>query len=185
IPLGVVAAFLTAGFGRRDGRDLLQDLIVTVGKQPTRPIESRPSGFRYGLRPVAARGVTVDAVSLEVRVAAARIEKLAGERDLPEVRAALGVAYLAIGELEKSVLALEEVAARQPDNGTFQNDLSAAYLARAAAESREEDLPKALAAAERALAGDSGRVEALFNRALALEAMHLDEPARTAWERFR
>src|SRR5262249_30090085 len=54
IPLGVVAAFLTAGFGRRDGRDLLQDLIVTVGKQPTRPIESRPSGFRYGLRPVGA-----------------------------------------------------------------------------------------------------------------------------------
>src|SRR5205814_463921 len=46
------------------------------------------------------------------------------------------------------------------------------------------DLPRALAAAERAVALPSAPVEAWFNRALALEKMHLRGEAAKAWRAY-
>lgn len=64
------------------------------------------------------------------------------------------------------------------------SDLSAAYYLRAQQEDRPEDLLDAYDAAERALEMKPGLRTALFNRALALEALGLSE-AIEAWDAFQ
>src|SRR5262249_15254662 len=65
------------------------------------------------------------------------------------------------------------------------SDLSAAYLSMAIRDSREELIPKALSVAERACRLNAGLREASFNRALALEALHLTGEAIAAWKQYR
>src|SRR4029077_21203554 len=109
--------------------------------------------------------------SPDVRIAAAKIEKLGRESDTPETAAALALAYLAGANWDKAITSLESAVRQRPDDAAFHNDLAAAYLARARAESRAEDLSKALAAAERARRLRPNLAEAYFNRALALEEL--------------
>jgi CHAT domain-containing protein len=114
-------------------------------------------------------------------IAAARIEKVTANGDTPAKRAALGVAHLALHDFDRAVQELEHATQSEPGNPRFQNDLAAAYLARAAWQSRVDDIPRALAAAERAIGADPRLREPYFNRALALEALHLDDQAAEAW----
>ena len=64
--------------GRPAGRPELEELIAAVAQTPTRPAEGRLSGFAYAPMPGRTRsaGGTV-AASPDVRIAVARIEKLA------------------------------------------------------------------------------------------------------------
>ena len=59
--------------------------------------------------------------------------------------------------------------------------VNAAYLARARWFNRAEDWPKALTAADRAIAIDPNAPEPYFNRALAYEGLDLTERAEAAW----
>jgi tetratricopeptide (TPR) repeat protein len=163
----------------------LQKLIATVANEPTRPVEGRlTGGFAYGLPPTFARSSAPE-VSPDVRVAAARIEKVAAAQDTAANRAALGVAYLVTGRYDDAVRALEDAVARQPSDARFLTDLSAAYLARGRWLNQQEDSRKALAAAERAISRAPTMAEAYFNRALALDALQLDPEAKRAWGEYR
>src|SRR5215218_2540385 len=85
------------------------------------------------------------------------------------------------------VSAIEElhVAARfAPNDATVQSDLGAAFLQRAAIEQDPLFLLDAYAAIEAALALEPRLPEAMFNRALALQLLYLDDPARAAWSSY-
>jgi tetratricopeptide (TPR) repeat protein len=169
----------------RTNQRQLQELIAAVAKEPNRPVEGRlTGGFPYGPPPSVTRGSAVD-VSPAVRVAAARIEKLAEAEDTAVNLAALGVAYLVTREYDKAVGALENAVQRDPSNARFLTDLSAAYLARARWLNKADDWPKALAAADRAVSHAPAMPEAYFNRALALDALHGDADAQRAWAEYR
>jgi CHAT domain-containing protein len=171
--------------GPRDARPELRELVAAASTEPTRPVEGRlTGGFKYAPPPSPTRGPGDREMSPDVRIAAAQIEKLAREKDTPENRAALGIAYLTTGDPDKAVEALEEAVAQRSDNDQYQTDLAAAYLARAGRQNRADDLPKALAAAERAIAINPARLEAWFNRALALERLQVTDGARKAWSDY-
>ena len=172
-------------FGPRTDRPELQELIAAVASEPTRPVEGRLSGgFKYGPPPSATRGTGDREASPDVRIAAARIEKVAGERETAEARAALGAALLVLGDTNNGVLALEAAAQMSPDNAFIQNDLTAAYLARSRREGGAQDLARAISAAGLALKSNPDLIEALFNRALGLEMLGPASAARDAWNAY-
>jgi tetratricopeptide (TPR) repeat protein len=177
---------LAPAFVARSDRPELQELIAAVANEPTRPVEGRlTGGFKYGPPPSVTRGAGDRNASPDVRIAAAKIEKLARADDTPQHRGELGLAYLALGDLDKAVEALEDATQQDPGNAQFQSDLAAAYLARARWRDRAEDWARALAAADRAIKADPRRTEAYFNRALALEGLHLTDEALDAWAAYQ
>ncbi|HEX5475881.1 MAG TPA: CHAT domain-containing protein [Vicinamibacterales bacterium] len=128
-----------------------------------------------------SRGPSDREVSPDVRIAAARLEKLAGEHDTAENEAALGDAALALHDFDRAVGALARAVARRPDEAEYRSDLSAAYAARAAWRNQPGDWAKALNAAEEAIAIAPTLAPACFNRAVALEGLHLTARASEAW----
>ena len=164
----------------------LRELTRALGKEPARPVEGRLSGgFPYAPALPATRGAAGRDVSPDVRIAAARIEKLAREHETPRNRAALGTAYLTLGDWERAVEMLEDAAQQQPENAEFQNDLSVAYLSRATGSDRPEDWASGLTAAKRAIALDPRRPEPYFNRALALHGLYMGVEEAEAWKAYQ
>ena len=162
----------------------LADLADAVGQ--TRTVEARlTGGFRYGpLRaPLRSGGSAVPMDNWTLYAAAGKIREEALQDPTAQNLHALGLAHLVLGNYDDAVQALEDAIAEAPKNGRFQSDLAAAYLARAKHLDRPDDLPKALAAAERAL-GSEDRLEARFNRALALQSLYLEDQARQAWDEY-
>jgi CHAT domain-containing protein len=165
-------------------RPELRELVAAMSKEPGRPVAGRlTGGFRYA--PLMTHPPTGWEASSDVLLAAARIQKLERTEGSAERRNALGAAYLMVGEIQRSVEMLEQAAREHPKESRLLNDLSVAYLARATTRERADDWPKALAFSERAIRVDPTIVEARFNRALALEALHLDTDAAQAWKEYR
>jgi CHAT domain-containing protein len=162
-------------------RPELQELAVAMAREPERPTNARLVGFAYAPPPTIRRGSGAPTASPDTRIAAARLEKLLADNPRPATWAAAGVAYLAIGESNMAVDALEEAVADAPSVSAYQSDLSAAYMARAVAEPRADDWAPALAAANRAIRLDPTLAEARFNRALALRGLHLRDLEAAAW----
>jgi CHAT domain-containing protein len=181
-----LAALTSCGCrGREPGgtvRSELRELAAAVSHQSERPIEARFAGFPYAPPPVGRRGGRTSSASPDTRIAAAKLEKLVAAEPGPGAWAAVGVAYVTTGEWNKAIDALEEAVAEAPTVAAYQNDLSAAYLARAGAEQKAEDWAPALAAANRAIRLDGSSPEARFNRALALRGLHLGELEAAAWQ---
>lgn len=193
VPTAIVLAFVAillaiVRLTRVSDAPELQDLVVAFAHQPTRAIEGRlAGGFAYAPPPSPRRGAEERKgwdVAPDVRIAAARIEMRARHDDARDRQAALGVAHLVTGELDGAIDLLEDSARALPDNSSVTTNLAAAYLARAKSWNRQDDWPRALAAAERAVAADHTHAEALFNRALALEGLHLNDEAEAAWTRY-
>lgn len=165
-------------------RPELQELVAALDGEAARAIEGRlAGGFAYAPRPSAERGSGLEA-SPEVRIAAARLDQIARRDPSAVSQAALGVAYLALGDTERAVLQLERAVADEPANAFFQNDLAAAHLARYAATNRAEFLAQALNAVEATLALQPELPEAFFNKALIHEALGQREEAAAAWRAF-
>jgi CHAT domain-containing protein/tetratricopeptide (TPR) repeat protein len=165
---------------------LVADLVRAVGE--SRFVEPRlTGGFRYArfvrLRSGDERR-TLDAQPAAVIAAVARIRERAEADPTPDALAALGVTYLVSGDADAAVRALESAAAQAPGEARIQSDLAAAYLTRASRLDEPADLPRGLEAAEKAVARPDAPAEAWFNRALALEALHLADQARKAWEDY-
>jgi tetratricopeptide (TPR) repeat protein len=161
------------------------DLVTAVGT--ARTFEPRlTGGFAYGQVRGALRAgdSSVVVVSPDVRIAAARIEKAAIARPTPQMLHSVGIASLVVGDVARAVSVLEQAADQAPPEAPTLTDLSAAYLTRAARNRDRSDLLKALALADRAIKSDPQMVEALFNRALALERLSLVREARDAWRDY-
>lgn len=158
-----------------------EELVAAVGTNRT--IEGRlTGGFQYGpLRSPTRGSVDLFRDNYQVLAAAARIRNAAYASATSQNQHALGAVQLVLGEYNAAVTTLETAAAEEPSNARFQNDVAAAYLTRAARLDRPEDYPRALSAAERAVRLDPELDEALFNRAVALEALSLREQAIEAW----
>ncbi len=164
---------------------LIAELAAAMGTR--RIIEPRLTRFQYGRLIVLRSGDTpngLDAQTPAVLAAVARIRERAENDPSPEALGALGVTYLVSGNVYEAVKALESATAQDPENARLLTDLSAAYLVRATQADEPADIPKALESAETAIALLDPPVEAWFNRALALEALHLVDAARKAWEDY-
>src|SRR3954470_5067094 len=159
----------------------LQALKLAVSRDSHRVIPGRLSDeFPYAPPPAQARGLAQPAApSPDLRIAAATIEKHARELNTPAATARLGVAYIALADWDRAIDVLEEAVALDTRAVPFQNDLSVAYLGRAATQLRPEDWVHALAAASRAIRLDRGAAAPHFNRAVALRGLRLtaDESA--------
>lgn len=182
----VGVAFLKGGLGAGGGRSpAFRELVKAVGT--TRPIEPRlTGGFAWGPVPSPKRGATPqrDADAYLVQGAAGRVMKEMEGRESADAFGALGTAQLVVGKTDEAVTAFEEAVRLSPRDPRLLSDLSAAYLERARTFGRAEDLPKALEAASKAVELEPELLEAQFNRALALDALHLGAEARKAWEGY-
>lgn len=130
-----------------------------------RSVEGRLVGLPYGTRPVQG---TAKPQLLSLRLEATR---RGGETEV-------------VTSAERAVDELQRCTRAEPANDRCWSDLAAAYIE---AGRRPDDVraaARALAAADRALQIAPGRVEALFNRALALETLSLNRPAVVAWRRY-
>jgi hypothetical protein len=160
-------------------------LVAALETESTRPVEGRlMGGFPYASAPSPMRGgadVLGRRWSPDVQVAAAEIAKYAEGNTSPRARAALGIALIINGELNEAITTLEAAAKDAPDDAAVQTNLSAAYLARARWLNHPEDFPKALTAADRAVALAPDAPEPYFNRALAYEGLDQTERAEQAW----
>jgi tetratricopeptide (TPR) repeat protein len=177
--LAVNSGGLTSSW--RSNREL-QALVAAVGTD--RPIEARlTGGFAYGAMRGTVRSGESPAVmvSPDVRIAAARSEKVLSSSRTTQALHIFGVANLVLGDLDRAIPLLEQAADHSAPESHMVSDLSAAYLARAARDKSHEDLMKALSAADRAVMADPALQEALFNRAIALERLLLVAEARAAW----
>jgi len=115
---------------------------------------------------------------------AGRIRESFGERVTPSQLHALGVSQLLAGRYDDATQSLLAASREQPANARYLNDVAAVHLERARLGLRPDDLPRALAAADRARRLDPSLREAWFNRALAASALSLNADARTAWAEY-
>lgn len=165
-------------------RPELAELVAAV--RSDRPFEPRLSGgFAYGPYRSSTRADRPQELSPDVRIAIARLEKKAAASRSDADWAALGDAYLVAGDLDRGLEFLEAAVATAVPDPTFLSDLAAAYLLVAEKRDRADLAPRAVASAEQACRLDGHLAEAAFNRALALEAIHLPGQAQVAWRTFR
>jgi tetratricopeptide (TPR) repeat protein len=176
--MGVAAALiLVAAIGAftfNHFRDPLAKVEEAYGRVPNRPLEARLSGFAY-VRRVVNRGVEDEDPQLSVmKGLAADAMELKGD-DAKTIHAR-GIGFLLGDDPKKSIALLQSAADRDPNNAKYQSDLAAALIAAGNPQS-------ALAACDRALRIDRRSPDALFNRAVALQA--LDRPeAMAAYELY-
>ncbi len=85
---------------------------------------------------------------------------------------------------DRAVEDLERALDQNPREASLWSDLTAAHLLHAERTGNPSELIDALEAADRAVALDPMRPEALFNRALVLERLFLEGAAGAAWRRY-
>ena len=95
-----------------------------------------------------------------------------------------GLSHLLAGRHDDAAQSLLAASREQPANAQYLSDVAAVQLERARLGLRPDDLPRALAAADRARRLDPSLKEALFNRALAASALSLTADARAAWTEY-
>lgn len=159
-------------------------LVEAVGAQ--RLIAPRlAGGFAPGPVFGPQRGSTIpEGRRLEVLRAAGDIKELAEREPNTANRQALAAAHLLTGETTTAIEILEALAAAEPDDARVQNDLAAALLVRNEAEGEATDLVRGLNAASRAVELAPRWPEGHFNKALALERLHLVDRAVHAWTEY-
>jgi tetratricopeptide (TPR) repeat protein len=175
--------------------EAVRPLVEAVGKR--RFFDARlTGGFQYGERispkrgnaegSSAARGPAAE--DWQILAAAAKLREEIGAPETVDDMAALAGAHLILGETTEAVRLLENtVAAGEAlDRRLAQllSDLSAAYLVRGRDPNHAEDIAKAVELSSRAVQLAPSMEEALFNRALALQALGLPGEARKAWTEF-
>jgi CHAT domain-containing protein/tetratricopeptide (TPR) repeat protein len=163
----------------------LVSLVDSVGEQ--RSVLGRlTGGFPHApLRVSSAGGQDGQAAETDrVLLTAGRIRESFGELATPSRLHALGVSQLLAGRHDDAVQSLLAASREQPANAQYLSDVAAVQLERARLGLRPDDLPRALAAADRARRLDPSLNEAWFNRALAVSALSMTDQARTAWTEY-
>jgi tetratricopeptide (TPR) repeat protein len=155
-------------------RDPLAKVEEAYARVPSRPLEARLSGFPY-VRHVVNRGVEDEDPQLSVmKGLAADAMELKGD-DAKTIHAR-GIGFLLGDDPKKSIALLQSAVDRDPNNAKYQSDLAAALIA-------ARNPQSALAATDRALRIDPNFPDALFNRAVALQALARPE-AVAAYDRY-
>ncbi|HEX6164264.1 MAG TPA: CHAT domain-containing protein [Vicinamibacterales bacterium] len=163
----------------------LVSLVESVGEQ--RSVLGRlTGGFPHApLGGPSAGGQDGRAAGTDrVQLTAGRIRESFGERETPSQLHVRGVSRLLAGDYEDAVQSLLAASREQPANARYLSDVAAVQLERARLGLRPDDLPRALAAADRALRLDPSLKEAWFNRALAASALSLTAEAKSAWTEY-
>ena len=163
----------------------LVSLVDSVGEQ--RSVLGRLSGgFPHApLSVSSAGGQDGQAAGTDrVLLTAGRIRESFGELETPSRLHALGISQLLAGQYDDAVQSLLAASREQPANAQYLSDVAAVQLERARLGLRPDDLPRALAAADRARRLDPSLTEAWFNRALALSALSLTDQAKVAWTEY-
>ena len=115
---------------------------------------------------------------------AGKIRESFGERETPSRLHALGVAQLLAGRYDDAAASLLAAAREQPNNARYLSDVATVQLERARLGLRPDDLPRALASADRARRLDPSLREAWFNRALAAHGVVAQRQAKQAWTEY-
>jgi CHAT domain-containing protein len=169
-----LGAFGLLCIDRRSSPPPGDDLRALLTATNVRPMDASLQALPY--LPTATPGGQPVAPSLALTAAARRI--LAAPESLWSDRV---LAHATLRQWDLAIEVLEGTLYRERAPAPLLSDLSALYLARAEADSRPEDVPRALAHAERAIKADSALLAAWFNRALALDALHLRGASEQAW----
>lgn len=157
----------------------MQDLVAAVGS--TRFAEARLSDdFAWGPKPAAPNSGRRN-LPTPVLVASLRIEILTDGQDDGWMLRARGISALATGDVSAAIQALEQAVAAEPLEPSPRNDLAAAFLERYRLSGDVADANAALSRVTEALRMDELLAPALFNRALALEAISGAGGSRQAW----
>ncbi len=162
------------------------DRLVALSPKSARVVEPRlTGGFAWSPYRGAARSsaTTMDAERLKLGGVAGELVERAQQNPTAEAQHDAGVAMLLVENAPEGIARLEAAAKLEPSARTW-SDLAAARYAAASNLGRAALYPEALAAADAALQLDPKLPEALFNRALILERMGLDDEASRAWQRY-
>jgi CHAT domain-containing protein/tetratricopeptide (TPR) repeat protein len=163
----------------------LVSLVGSVGEQ--RSVLGRlTGGFPHApLGESSAGGQDGRAAGTDrVQLTAGRIRESFGERDTPSQLHARGVSQLLAGRYDDAAQSLLAASREQPANARYLSDVAAVQIERARLGLRPDDLPRGLAAADRARRLDPSLKEAWFNRALALTSLSLTAEAKGAWTEY-
>ncbi len=185
VAAAIVAALVLPEMARPRGDHKLADLAAAAGARW--PVEGRlTGGIPHSSLNAPLAGGQGGAVGDPVRVqlVAGKIREDLDARGTPEHLHSFGLSQLLLGRLDAASVALTAAAREQPLNAAYQSDAAALFLERARANLRPDDLPRALAAAERARLANPAMLEGAFNRALALERLSLRAQARQAWSEY-
>lgn len=163
----------------------LVSLAGSVGEQ--RSVLGRlTGGFPHAPLDVSSAGGQDDQAAGTDRVllTAGRIRESVGETATPSRLHALGVSQLLARRYDDAAQLLLAASREQPANAQYLSDVAAVQLERARRGLRPDDLPRALASADRARRLDPSLREAWFNRALAITALSLTDQAKAAWTEY-
>jgi len=158
-------------------------LVSAVGDG--RFTEARLSApFAHGPKPSPVRGPASSPASPTVRQVALTLQQLALETESPATLRGAALGLLATGDVDAAIDSLSEAAQLAPERGDVQGDLSAALFERWRLRGSTADAARALDAAQRALVLVPDSLSAIFNAALAHEALSQREDAVRMWERY-
>lgn len=174
-----LAVLQVGGTARRSEMDSIARLAEVAGTD--RPVDLRlVGGFKFAPLRGQLRGAA-SAANLSLLAAAGELQIAAATDPTGPHVHAWGLAQLLLGDSDAAVSTLENLSLDHLTPALLAN-LGAAYGARAASAADPSDWFRALTYSERALLTAPVSAEALFNRALALEALRLREEAIAAWQ---
>ena len=162
------------------------DKLHALARRSERPIEARLAGFDWTAMRLqrSTKAGLLDPARLELAGAASSVIQSLSSDSSADARHEAGAAYLLIERDRDAIDALESAVRQSPKNAACWSDLAAARYTLAVREKRAHELPQALADADHALRIAPALPDALFNRALIVEALGVTEAARRAWQRY-
>jgi CHAT domain-containing protein len=168
------------------GEQSPSEKLRALASHSGRPIEARLTGFDWPAARLqrATHASLLDPARLDLAGAASTVIQSQLSDLSARARHESGAAYLLIDRDRDAIDALDSAVRQSPNNAAYWSDLAAARFTLAVTENRPHELPQALADADHALRLDSKLHDALFNRALIIEALGISEAARRAWQRY-
>ncbi len=171
-------------FGRKQSADDLAELRSIY--QQSRPTQTRMAEFGYAPF-TELRGAAEPAHQSRLRRIENNLIEATEKSSSAETHHALGVFYLTQRKHDEAVKEFEAALKFAPGSARIYNDLGVAYFERSRAAVKEKnlaDLALSLERFTRATELDSNFLEALFNRALATQAIGLPREAKKLWSNY-
>lgn len=186
VAAAVVLAILAVPLARYLTRAPVDEL-VRLAPRSARVLEPRlTGGFAWApyRGPERAGDSQKTAEWLKLRGAAGMAIEEAERKRSIETQHTAAIARVLVEDEEKAAAQLRAIVERAPGNAQAWSDLAAAEYTVAVRGEAPSHYASALAAADRALRIDPKLPEALFNRALIVTQLGVQEEARAAWRRY-